>query len=157
MSDIDLAILQAERDVQVNAPAKVGALGVFAGNDFLTGTGPITARDILIIDALRNVNFTSSQFPYGTNTGHTVLLRAGNLMNIDSTGDKSVFANASSVDVVWRDDQPDRPGAGSDYFRRDRASPVLGRQRRHSGGGRSDLLHSGESPDAALERRDPDP
>ena len=99
LTDIDLAILQAERDVQVNATATVGALGIFAGNDFLTGTGPITATDILIVDALRNVNFTTAQFPYGTNATHTLLLLAGNLMNIDITGDKSVFANATSVDV----------------------------------------------------------
>jgi hypothetical protein len=99
LTDIDAAILQAERDVQVNAPAGVDALAVFAGNDFLTGTGPITATDILIVDALRNVNFTSSQFPYGTSATHSLVLRAGNLMNIDVTGDSSVFANARSVDV----------------------------------------------------------
>lgn len=99
MTDIDVAILQAERDVQVNALVNVDALAAFSGNDFLTGTGPIAATDILIIDALRNVNFTSSQFPYGTSTGHTLLLTAGNLMNIDVTGDKTVFAKAGSVDV----------------------------------------------------------
>jgi hypothetical protein len=99
MNEVDVAILQAERDVQVNAPATLGALGVFAGNDFLSGSGPITATNILIVDALRNVNFNTAQFPYGSSAMHTVLLRAGALMNINTTGDKSVFANATSVDV----------------------------------------------------------
>ena len=123
MTDIDLAILQAERDVQVNAAAAVGALGVFAGNDFLTGSGPITATEILIIDALRNVNFASSQFPYGPSTGHTMLLRAGNLMNIDATGDKTVFANAGSIDVSGN--TINIVGAAQDTISFGAAAPVL--------------------------------
>ncbi len=74
-------ILQAQADVQVNAPQSSGNFYVLAGNDYLAGTGPITAGTI-DINTGRNLNFTTAQYPYGDSFGQSVVLNAGNAVNI---------------------------------------------------------------------------
>ncbi|MBA2521974.1 MAG: hypothetical protein H0V25_01465 [Solirubrobacterales bacterium] len=91
-------ILQAQGDVQVNAPQSSGNFHVLAGNDYLAGTGPITAGT-LDINTGRNLNFTTAQYPYGDSFGQSVVLNAGNAVNIDARGDTSVFDSAGFIDV----------------------------------------------------------
>lgn len=91
-------ILQAENNVQVNGSQSAIGFFVYAGNDYLAGSGPITVA-ALDITAGHDVNFTTSQYPYGDSVGQTVIVRAGNAVNIDARGDMSVLANAGSVDV----------------------------------------------------------
>ncbi|MDQ6624772.1 MAG: hypothetical protein M3Y69_01340, partial [Verrucomicrobiota bacterium] len=91
-------ILEAENNVQVNASQSANGFFVYAGNDYLAGTGPITGG-ALDITAGHDVNFATSQYPYGDSFGQTVILDAGNAVNIDARGDMSVLNNAGSVDV----------------------------------------------------------
>lgn len=91
--------LFAEGDIQVNAPETVTAFRAVAGNDFVTGTGPISARSVFI-NTQRDINFSSQQFSVGAAAGNTLFLNAARNANIDITGDKSVFANANSVQVA---------------------------------------------------------
>ncbi|MFN2476861.1 MAG: beta strand repeat-containing protein [Chthoniobacterales bacterium] len=91
-------ILQAENNVQVNASQSAIGFHVFAGNDYLTGTGPITVGT-LDLTAGHDVNFTTAQYPYGDSFGQTVLVSAGNAVNVDARGDMSVLNNAGLIDV----------------------------------------------------------
>jgi hypothetical protein len=95
---VESDILQAEGNVQVNGAQSVNGFFVYAGNDYVAGSGAITAGAI-DITAGHNVNFTTAQYPYGDSFAQTVSLRAGNAVNIDARGDLSVFNNAASIDV----------------------------------------------------------
>ena len=90
--------LFAEGDIQVSAPESVTTFRAVAGNDFLNGNGPISARTVFI-NAFRDLNFSSQQFAVGAATGNTLFLIAGRAANLDVSGDQSVFANAASVTV----------------------------------------------------------
>jgi hypothetical protein len=91
-------ILEAENNVQVNASQSATGFFVYAGNDYLAGTGPITVGT-LDLTAGHDVNFTTAQYPYGDSFGQTVLVSAGNAVNIDARGDMSVLNNAGSIDI----------------------------------------------------------
>ncbi len=90
--------LFAEGDIQVNAPESVGTFRAIAGNDFLGGSGPISAQTVFI-STQRDINFSSQQFAVGSATGNTLFLGAARNLNIDITGDQSVFTNAASVNA----------------------------------------------------------
>ena len=92
--------LDAEGSVQVNGTVTVEDLRSFAGVDFLAGTGSITASTSIDIHADNDVNFNLNQFPEGTNSGQFVTIDAGHNVNIDPTGDQSVFNNASAITVT---------------------------------------------------------
>ena len=91
-------ILQARRNVQVNASVEAAVFNAYAGNDYLAGTGPITAG-LLNLQAGNNVEFTLDQYPYGDTFGHSVYVNAGNAVNIFSEGNTSVLASAASVTI----------------------------------------------------------
>ncbi|MFL6584023.1 MAG: FecR domain-containing protein [Chthoniobacterales bacterium] len=88
--------LFAEGDIQINDQESVTAFRATAGNDFLTGTGPISAQSVFVSTG-RDINFSAQQFSVGAATGNTLFLGAGRNLNIDISGDQSVFSNAASV------------------------------------------------------------
>ncbi|MDQ6810104.1 MAG: hypothetical protein M3Z64_11885 [Verrucomicrobiota bacterium] len=88
--------LFAEGDIQVNAPESVGTFRAISGNDFLTGTGPISASTVFI-STQRDIDFSSQQFAVGNATGNTLFLGAARNLNVDISGDQSVFTNAASA------------------------------------------------------------
>jgi hypothetical protein len=51
------------------------------------------------IHADNDVNFNLNQFPEGTSTGQVVNIDAGHNVNIDPTGDQTVFNNANIITV----------------------------------------------------------
>jgi hypothetical protein len=91
--------LDAEGSVQVNGAETVTNFRSIAGVDFLTGTGPITAQSVFI-NAQRDINFSSQQFPVNTATRNTLSLGAGRNVNIDVTDVAPVFLNAATVNVT---------------------------------------------------------
>ena len=98
MSGMGRVRLEAEGSIQVNAAEEVQFFNAFAGVDFLTGTGQITTRD-LIIFALNAVNFNMGQF--SLIAGGTVLLGGNvtNTVNIDASANSTLFSSASLVEV----------------------------------------------------------
>lgn len=91
--------LFAEGDIQVNAPESVTAFRAVAGNDFLSGTGPINASSVFI-NSFRDVNFSTQQFPVDTSARNTLFLNAGRNINIDTQDLAPVFLNAATVSVT---------------------------------------------------------
>ncbi len=96
VSGTNLAILQAERDVRIDAPLSANEFVVFANRDFLNGTGAVRSG-VIDIRAGNNVNFLLSQFAVGAAFDQTVNLFAGNAINADVRTDQSVFARAGSI------------------------------------------------------------
>ncbi len=89
----------AEGSVLLNGALTVQDIRSFAGVDFLAGSGSITATASIDIHADNDVNFNLNQFPEGTSTGQVVNIDAGHNVNIDPTGDQTVFNNANIITV----------------------------------------------------------
>ena len=87
-------ILFSEGNTQVNGAQNTSDLFVQAGGSFLSGFGPITFRNSLSITAGNNIDFVLSQFVPGTNSGYTFALEAGNVLNIDASGNQAILAQA---------------------------------------------------------------
>lgn len=62
MTGVGDEFLQAEHNVEVDATQSAGGFFVYAGNDYLTGTGAITGG-ALDITAAHDVNFFVGQYP----------------------------------------------------------------------------------------------
>jgi FecR protein len=93
--------LFAEGNVQVNGNITVtDEFRSISGGDFLAGTGLITAANSIDVEANNDVTFNLNQFPEGANTGQDVIVDAGGNINIDTTGDQTVFSNASTISVT---------------------------------------------------------
>ncbi len=45
------------------------------------------------------MNFATAQYPYGDSFGQTVFLTAGNSLDVDARGDRSVFESANNIDL----------------------------------------------------------
>jgi hypothetical protein len=90
--------LDAEGSVQVNGGQTVNTFRSIAGIDFLTGTGKITAPNVFI-QANNDVNLALSRFAVDPSVVTSVSLQAGANVNVDASGDQSLFANASSLTI----------------------------------------------------------
>src|SRR5437764_1204916 len=99
ISNVQHLEVDAEGSIQLNGAVTVQDIGSFAGVDFLAGSGSITATTSIDIHADNDVNFNLNQFPEGTNTGQFVTIDAGHNVNIDPTGDQTVFTNANIITV----------------------------------------------------------
>jgi len=99
ISNVQHLEVDAEGSIQLNGAVTVQDIRSFAGVDFLAGSGSITATTSIDIHADNDVNFNLNQFPEGTNTGQFVTIDAGHNVNIDPTGDQTVFTNANIITV----------------------------------------------------------
>jgi hypothetical protein len=99
MTGMGSVSLIAEGSVQVNADEGVQFFNSFAGVDFLTGTGLITASGGINIAASGTVNFSMAQFSIGN--GASVFLASSNTgtVSIDASANQNLFSNASNVEV----------------------------------------------------------
>lgn len=98
ISGVGTAILQAERDAQVNAPLAANDFSSYVGRDFLAGSGPVTAAAI-DIRAGRDINFNLARYAVGGSAGHTIRLVAAQSVNIDAGASRTAFTRAGLIFV----------------------------------------------------------
>jgi hypothetical protein len=100
MTGMGSVSLIAEGSVQVNADEGMQFFSSFAGGEFLTGTGLISASGSINIGALGAVNFSMARFSIGI--GASVFLGSNitGTVNINAAANQTLFSGAGLVQVL---------------------------------------------------------